>query len=76
MVVMIIPECTKCKTSKKVVFNHTWTDNDVGFFIAYCEKCYTVMECSFSMRVLHKEEVKNEKDKQKKKSRNKSTKRI
>ena len=63
MVVMIVPECIKCKTSKKVIFAHTWTDNDIGFFIAYCTKCYTVMECNFSMRFLHKDKKKKKKQK-------------
>ena len=60
MVLLIVPECTKCKTSKNVVFNHTWTDSKIGFFISYCEKCYSVMECMFSSRVLTEKESKQE----------------
>ena len=55
---MIIPKCKKCKTEENVVFKHAYTDDKIGFFMAYCEKCYSVMECNFSCKVLTEEESK------------------
>ncbi len=55
---IIIPKCTECKTEDHVKLKHAWTDDGVGFYMAYCEKCYAVMWCGFSVKVLSKEEAK------------------
>lgn len=66
MVLMIVPECTKCKTAKNVIFRNAYTSEPfASFHIAYCVKCHTVMQCSLTARALTKREERELRSKRK-----------
>lgn len=51
--IIIVPDCPQCKTSKDVVFEIADVKNrKTWFHIAYCTKCYTVIECHFQGKLL------------------------
>jgi len=53
----IIPECPECKSTKDVVFKTADVyDEKTWFHICYCKKCYSVIECHFSGRMMSKKE--------------------
>jgi hypothetical protein len=49
--IIIIPECQKCKTSKNVIMDVAdIKDRAIWFDISYCGKCFEVISCSFRGR--------------------------
>lgn len=50
---MIIPKCPRCKTQKYVVFRVADVKQDCAWFhIAYCTKCFSVLECHFRGKLI------------------------
>lgn len=57
MVVIVVPHCPVCKTSKNVVMTVADVESKKTWFnITYCTGCYTVISCSFRGRLLDKKD--------------------